>query len=531
MTALQKELLILIREILGLPNDYSDIDFAKLVNISLENRIPGLCASIIKKSQGATLWAENWSYVYSDLCLERYELQRKECLTLIDQLSKMNIECIIFKGCDISLRLHEDVSERFSSDIDIMVEAKDLLLAKKCIIEQGYKVNNKFNLSKDALEDYTKTQIKYHHDPINLCKIDDNYSFMSNKHFYIDLHQNKNFDGIEIKPFFISAIKNIKDGYATLTDIDLIVITGWHLYHHLIEQIPEEKPFKRYNNLKLISDFFKAIEKFIKCGQITVDDFISRVKQTNSEFVIEYSLKRLIGIFKYIKEAPPEYLVNLYVDLKNMLRCNTYRIFYEEYKFGESSINFWEYILENEESMKRILDNISMAKRMGYYTKVMKSKKVCMSINDSGENDRLIYQIHRDSGMSKTVPTIKVELTNDTIEVLVDYEHDLQYDIYIGSSTNEFKVIRINSVHNPKIFLKVNGVFRELGNYIERRVINDKMTINRIELPSAMAEYFKLSKIYFGFNAKTLPGTKEKISMRWPSSSVQFGEIILNQIQ
>jgi len=164
-----------IQHLLSLANQHGILPlvYKTLKNLSKENASPR-SLSLSKCTQYSTFkqLLSELKVAYTNI-VQRNMLMSAELIHIMKLLEDHGIEALAFKGPTLSQMAYGDITLRQYSDLDILVEEKDLYCAAKLIVNQNYEPMNSI--------EFLKNKAKLH--------VEKNYEFYDKKHgIKVEIH-------------------------------------------------------------------------------------------------------------------------------------------------------------------------------------------------------------------------------------------------------------------------------------------------------------------------------------------------------
>ena len=257
---------------------------------------------------------------------------------IIKILKKENIPFILLKGVALSKLIYGDLYSRYSIDIDIFIDKKNLLKTTNVFLKNKYRIRN-FNTNILT----NKKILKY----INW--VDYSLEFEKNmfdRNFEIDLHWDLSYMRKNIPNFKESWNRRITlniggNNIQTLSKLDNFIHLcahsakdGWMIKRDLIEifllsrKIPEEK-IKKFENIKFIRNSIYASNFIVNAEDKLIIDHKKRGK------VIEIAYKNQLLPKRYLNNIENNFLVyfknfysliSLNLEFSDQLRAISHKI-------------------------------------------------------------------------------------------------------------------------------------------------------------------------------------------------------------
>ena len=363
--------------------DITSTDFEKLIDVASRHRIMGILAEALHNLEGIDEKHRLWSTNIINEYKQRLDIFEAEMHSISQLLKAHGIKHYFLKGVDYANRLYKNRHERFMRDLDMMVDASQVWKVTDLLKTSGYKqarlfLHRKSRQKLDLYEDEIPTsyireenEVYLHrcHDPVSVVRFIDSGIVDS---ISIDLHQNKNFHVLDINKMCEEAMsfsyKSISSNYLAFSDMDTVIFAAWHLFHHLVEQVPDEGfLFIRYNHLKQVSDLWRSLDSLGIENPSTQKHLIGRIIATKSMNIMLYALEKLIALFNFLDEPPPSGIIATYEQLLSRLPEGLSRSMESTWNYAGECFNFWQWILDTHSEMESISLLISINRKKGLY--------------------------------------------------------------------------------------------------------------------------------------------------------------------
>lgn len=384
----------------------SDKMFKDLMLAAQAQGIQGLAAKFLKRTSKIS----SPSHAHAQRVLQLHRLAhtrvKAEAAIIARAFSERGIPLVYLKGFDYAERLYDSSAERdVGSDIDILVSHTDVLEAEAVLHKLGYQtVDARDPVWTNDPEVRRQYRLKYSHDPI----------IMTKNGMIAELHQTRNFNGLNIKSIFESTTKKhtnrwIGESYL-LTDLDLLVLASWHIFHHCT--VLPDRPWKHPLTLRQFADWWRAYKRAAQQG---LDVITSHVAACNATHMVLLAAKKTSELFDLVDAGPPSDLLDLISSLASNLSSEhrgLARLLDRSWRYGAYITSFWEYAFDTDEVISRIQAEAAARKHLVVDTyealhceDVEAVVHMCESDYTPG-SDRLLSYVYRDYGVTDGLPTV-----------------------------------------------------------------------------------------------------------------------------
>gem|GEM_PF-3869094 len=555
-------------------------NFEKLVYYAESQHVSGILANAISGYSNLDVKCLSWSNNIIKEYKRKLRYFKQEMHSISHLFNERNIKYYFLKGVDYANRLYSEESERYMTDIDLMVDADSLWEANDLLKSIGYQqeipfINRKLYMRKDKFEyipmsdkeikeiyevkdikEIYEVLIHRSSDPLAVIKTVENEIV---DEIHIDLHQNRNFHVLNINKLCDNAIElpyiNLPGSYRAFIDTDIIIFAAWHLYHHLVEQVPDEGLlFIRNSHLKQASDFWRAFKRFYIEKDESERELMSRVVETESANLVLYAVDKIVALFQYIDEPVPIELNMVKTTLLKLCDTNKLsRILENEWNYSGKVFNFWDWILNSRSKMEEIKKLIIEKRQKGEYNITAEFGDSCephvVSISEpeyiSG-SDRLKSFTNRDDRIDLHYPSLKFAVHWDFDGLCFDFisNDNLELQLRLSRSTSDdysafvYFIIRL---HDNSINVHLNNhdelSENDIKEVLKCEYMDDKnqyrLHISKDILPFDMrkGDTFVMRILFESIILdRFFPDSSENYHPKfsWPSGIAKCGEVLLN---
>ena len=449
------------------------------------------------------------------------------------------------KGFDFSMSLYKNMTDRYSGDLDILVDFDDIFTVATLLEKNGYKCLGKnkepyykYTENKNMFNESIKYSVDRFHDPITFIPSENSLN-----NICIEVHTNDYFPGgINIRKIYNSATL-IYSGINLpfLNRIDIIVIAAWHFYHHFKEQTPDEDGVTiRHSHIKSFADLYRAV---CISSNLPLQITIRRILETNSLHVVTFSIGMLNELYHLLNKTVPQYICNLYYALNDLYSLE-HKTNYRQQKlwgqYGNYRINCWEWILNTDYHMSEIQKQIDIyrnnhSSRCVYQAKHYTNENDIVYM-DTEEKDRLDSYIYMLYG-TENPPTLSWRMNycdvGLNIELFATSEHDFNLELLFSDSkenrikdcyTINLKLVDENTTFYDESFV---GISIRIGTWKSEKlgVYKYKISghIDFSDLPFCINSKKFIFRIRYGY----LSLRHDKIVLVWPFGIAKYGEVLL----
>lgn len=518
------------------------VDLDKIIDYGRKNHVLSLLGNqnrINESSHMLTIIR-----IESFLNMKRNKEQKQQLIELREAFNG-TIKFVPIKGFDFSERLYGCLKERVCGDIDIMVDIDDMFDIFTILKSRGYLCLGKNgelydeNITKVKFLETIKYNTDRYHDPLTFVNKYDQTKAA------IEVHMNDYFPGVKVSDIYSESKSIYEDmDIPFISDVDNLIITAWHFYHHFNEQVPNEAyTIERDSHLKGMADFYRAI---LLCEKkaFSIKQILIRCDETHSLHTLVFALKRLVELFWIIKCDPKPYINELLSQCCEAYGINdkqNHRQIEEEWQYGSYRLSCWDWILNTHHHMAEINKQIKVFRlenqdRCVYKAQYDKEKKhtICM---DACEKNRLDSFIYMRYGVA-TPPTIQWSMNYDEeklrieMEAFSEHEFNLEF-LFSDCKDKELKdcwTINLKLANNRLVFFDESFIGKsiKIGEWYLERIEEHKYKIHGDIYFSEMPFSFKNRKFIFRIRFGYLSLRHEKIVLAWPFGIAKFGEVICN---
>ncbi|GEM_PF-3517445 len=331
----------LIRAALDLPyKSLTANDVDELKDLSVTFKSEGLAARMIAESPDMDMHSIRWSREIWLLNRQRHVTYLQETRRLTQLLMSAGIKCVCLKGVDFSEKLYPDAGERSSRDIDMLVSKDELLKAREVLLSNGY-YHRPLIHSLEAM-------VRWQHDAVVLVSAEKNEY---QERFKVELHQTRNFHGLQIESVFHDAVYDHEKGYTSPGAVDTLILCAWHVYHHVTEMEPNDTLVAPRVTVKKLLDFWRALQMYYFNAPDNLNVITSRSEILNATVIMRVAIKRLLDLYAYVG-ASNERLLVLYRQFA--ASCSIERLLDDTWKYGSYTTSFWKFAFHPSEELQAI---------------------------------------------------------------------------------------------------------------------------------------------------------------------------------